>query len=642
MKNIFKIIDEHEYIFFDIYDTLIKRNVIDNVDVLKLVEREYQKKYNDKINYVKKRLLAEKKARKNNINKEVNIDEIYIELKEYYPEKVVNTLKKLEIEIEIEISTINNDVIDYYYYAVNAGKKIYIISDMYLRYEQILEILKKNNIQVFEKLFISCEERVTKWENGNLFLSCIEKEKLDRNKIVHIGNDRIADYKMALKQGIDAVLLENTNIKNKYYRKKYIEKDILLDYKCLNKFISNNLRDNMDIDYKLGYEVFGPMLYVFANWIYRKAKEKNIDKIFFLSRDGYIVKKAFDEINQENNIKSTYMFCSRRTFILPSLNFYENIEDMITTYKSWGNKINVRAFFFRFGINVDDYKDLLEKYDVKAEDLVNINDKRIRKMFLALKTNIIKKSLEQLDLLKLYFKQINFKGKVAIVDIGAGGSIETALKMINDKAKLNINYTCFYLYSYKDLNEKRMSLFDINNKNDILKKTFPFCYMLLEMFYSAPHPTVIEYVNNDSEIKPKFSNDGIDYNNKMITNLRLGAIGFTKNIKNNSLKRYISISSDLSMKNFEKFGVAPILLDSKRWGTYKLDSDEYSYLAKPKKIRFYLFNLNLLKKDLKNSMWLSGFITNLFYSTLPSILLYKAYNNKYIYSFFKMIKNFRK
>ena len=113
MRDIFKIINVHECIFFDIYDTLIKRNVIDNIDLLKLVEREYNKRYNSKINYIKKRLLAEKKARKNGINKEVNIDEIYLELKRYYSSEIVNRLKNIEIEIEIEISTINNDVIDY-------------------------------------------------------------------------------------------------------------------------------------------------------------------------------------------------------------------------------------------------------------------------------------------------------------------------------------------------------------------------------------------------------------------------------------------------------------------------------------------------------------------------------------------------
>lgn len=642
MRDIFKIINVHECIFFDIYDTLIKRNVIDNIDLLKLVEREYNKRYNSKINYIKKRLLAEKKARKNGINKEVNIDEIYLELKRYYSSEIVNRLKNIEIEIEIEISTINNDVIDYYYYALSKGKKIYIISDMYLRYEHILKILYKNNIKIFEKLFVSCEERVTKWDDGKLFLRCIEKERLNKKSIVHIGNDKIADYKMALKQGIDAILIEDIGIKNSYYKEKNIKREILLDYKCLNKFISNNLKVDDDRDYKLGYEVFGPMLYAFANWIYIKAKENNIDKIFFLSRDGYIVKKAFDEINQEKNIKSTYMFCSRRTFILPSLNFYENIDNMITTYKSWGNRIDVRAFFFRFGIDINNYKELLEKYDLKEEELININDKRIKKVFSVLKTDIVKKSLEQLNLLKLYFKQINFEGKVAIVDIGAGGSIESALKKIIDKEKLNINYTCFYLYSYKNLNEKRMSLFDINNKYDILKKTVPFCYMLLELFYSAPHATVIEYNNNGNSIEPKFGDDVVNYNNKMITNLRLGAVDFTKNMKNNLLRKYISISSNLSMKNFENFGVTPMLLDSKHWGKYKFDSDECNYLAKPKKIEEYLFNLSLLKKDLKRTMWLSGFITNLFCSTIPSKLLYKLYNNKYIYSFFKIIKNFRK
>lgn len=86
-----------------------------------------------------------------------------------------------------------------------------------------------------------------------------------------------------------------------------------MDYKCLNKFISNNLKVDDDRDYKLGYEVFGPMLYAFANWIYIKAKENNIDKIF-LSRDGYIVKKAFDEINQEKYKINIYVLFKKNIY----------------------------------------------------------------------------------------------------------------------------------------------------------------------------------------------------------------------------------------------------------------------------------------------------------------------------------------
>lgn len=74
------------------------------------------------------------------------------------------------------------------------------------------------------------------------------------------------------------------------------------------------------------------------------------------------------------------MFCSRRTFILPSLNFYENIDNMITTYKSWEIELMLEHFF-RFGIDINNYKELLEKYDLKEEELININDKRIKKYF---------------------------------------------------------------------------------------------------------------------------------------------------------------------------------------------------------------------------------------------------------------------
>lgn len=44
---------------------------------------------------------------------------------------------------------------------------------------------------------------------------------------MHIGNDKIADYKMALKQGIDAILIEDIGIKNSYYKEKNIKRDFI-------------------------------------------------------------------------------------------------------------------------------------------------------------------------------------------------------------------------------------------------------------------------------------------------------------------------------------------------------------------------------------------------------------------------------
>lgn len=56
-------IDEHEIIFFDVFDTLIKRTVPKGKDVFRLVENLYDKKFFTKSDFSNKRIMAEKTAR---------------------------------------------------------------------------------------------------------------------------------------------------------------------------------------------------------------------------------------------------------------------------------------------------------------------------------------------------------------------------------------------------------------------------------------------------------------------------------------------------------------------------------------------------------------------------------------------------
>lgn len=51
--------------------------------------------------------------------------------------------------------------------------------------EHILKILYKNNIKIFEKLFVSCE-RVTKWDDGKLFFKVYRKKKRLNKKVLCI------------------------------------------------------------------------------------------------------------------------------------------------------------------------------------------------------------------------------------------------------------------------------------------------------------------------------------------------------------------------------------------------------------------------------------------------------------------------
>ena len=68
-----------------------------------------------------------------------------------------------------------------------------------------------------------------------------------------------------------------------------------------------------------GYNKLGPLLLCFSNWIYNELNKNNINKVFFLARDGYIMKQAFDIVNKNPKIKSSYFYASRRSIIVPSL-----------------------------------------------------------------------------------------------------------------------------------------------------------------------------------------------------------------------------------------------------------------------------------------------------------------------------------
>ena len=70
--------------------------------------------------------------------------------------------------------------------------------------------------------------------------------------------------------------------------------------------------------FDFGYKNFGPILVGFSNWLNDEFKKKDIKKVFFLARDGYIMKKAFDYLYGDK-YNTKYFYASRRAIIVPSL-----------------------------------------------------------------------------------------------------------------------------------------------------------------------------------------------------------------------------------------------------------------------------------------------------------------------------------
>ena len=126
--------EHYSHISFDIFDTLIERKCRNPKEVFSLVEQRYNQTAKVEIHGFKElRQNAEKLARRNTLNEEVTLDDIYQNIAEIYGVNASNLLKDLEIKVELEqCVAINPNVMLYNKCVDDQNKKVYITSDMYL------------------------------------------------------------------------------------------------------------------------------------------------------------------------------------------------------------------------------------------------------------------------------------------------------------------------------------------------------------------------------------------------------------------------------------------------------------------------------------------------------------------------------
>ena len=201
LEKLKKEILRNDIITFDIFDTLVVRNVIDPHDIFSIVEKNINKKIKKKINFSLERIIAENKCY-NEFSHNFSLNEVYekIQKKIKVSAKGLDLIKKEEIETEIRYSSPRNELVKIFDFAVKNKKKVSLITDMYLDYKVIKKILNKSNIKGYRNLLISSELKKNKI-HGDIFefFKSIEPGK----KYLHIGDKYKSDILSAKKKGFN-------------------------------------------------------------------------------------------------------------------------------------------------------------------------------------------------------------------------------------------------------------------------------------------------------------------------------------------------------------------------------------------------------------------------------------------------------
>lgn len=373
-----KKIESHEFISFDVFDTLLLRPFCKPVDIFAYIETKYN--YS---NFKALRIKAERRARKKNKFEEVTIEEIYSEMKKY------TEYSSVEMEIEKTLLQPNPKTVDYYRYAVNLGKKIIITSDTYLPENLIKECLSINNYSNNDYYFISSTRRKQK-KTGNLFLEIIKELKIRPEQIIHIGDNYDVDIKPALDLKIDTVFISKV-IDDHFIRcpwhKKYFDTTSYELSAIIMQIAKKNIETINDYWYKFGYEYGGPLCFSFARWVKSITdNDESIKNVLFVARDGYLLKKLYERMSPDS--KSYYVYAPRIINILNNIDYEKDHFDCPSQLQLLLNEYGCEiGFDNRNSVNIKEVLEIIEKNRPLLETISEKRRSEYSKYIASLKIN---------------------------------------------------------------------------------------------------------------------------------------------------------------------------------------------------------------------------------------------------------------
>jgi HAD superfamily hydrolase (TIGR01549 family) len=513
---------QYDVISFDIFDTLLFRPFIKPTDLFLTLTPHYNIP-----NFSTERINAEKRIRRirylNEGHHEVNIYDIYNELSRTVDIDIEQGVD-LELEKEKKYCYPNPYMKRIFDMLVENQKKIILISDMYYPESLMKGLLKYNGYRDFEKIYVSCDYNFSK-ASGKLFK--IAQNDFEKGvKFIHIGDNKKADIDGAKKTNWDTEFypasraIAQNNLRN-------------LNFSSIFKSFYNGIVENYFLNgiprdypyntkkYYYGFVHGGPLVLGFVRFIHDHAVEMKLDKILFLSRDGFILKKVYDALFSD--IPSEYLLWSRHTAIKTNIpqNVHLYIDNFIRSNYEFGSNESVSNLFKRLGLLslTKKFKD----YEINLTD--KIGDKlvfdKVEQLVIDNTTYLRELSDIYSNNYKPYFKKkLNNSEKIGIVDIGWRGSgILSIIELIQNRWGLNCEVIGFLGGGYPQRHDFDTSL--INTKNiftymfsDILNKDLTMEHQKklrimnrsVEIFTSAPFPSFLFFdQDSNGEILPKFS-----------------------------------------------------------------------------------------------------------------------------------------
>lgn len=570
-------LSEYDVISFDVFDTLVLRNVERPEEVFEVVGNKLGI---EGFSHVRKSI-EQSLSNKSNYT----IQDIYFELerqkgipKEYFLQ---------EFEIEKKLCRENPYIKKLYKLAVELGKKVIIVSDMYWPKEYLKEILTNCGYTETEDIYVSCDFKMSK-KDGTLFEFISKKEYVNK-RILHIGDNYDSDIVQAKRNGIKAKQYMSVYAQGRKYRHNRFDKQPLgqsIAHAVINNEIHNGICE-MDPYEQFGYIYGGPVVAGYCKYINQKVKDKNIDKLLFVARDANVIYKAYKKFYAQ--CESEYVYASRNAVAQLAFERYPDyfIEKVLQLrFVDAKKERNIANVLEEAGLSCL-FDKLQEVHLTKDAVFTQEELQKIIVLIYQHKDLIADAFAPVREAAFLYWKQVIGEAKkIALVDIGWQASTMMCLEyFLNEVCHMGVElYTIHMGTSRSKWNalmletEKVLSYcFSDENHKDMGDSVIyhPVSVSVIEIMFTASHPTLISYhINEKGQAEPVFAKM-ISANTEINEKIQNGILKFVEEIS--QIEKNLEIN--IMIRGSEVFRSLCEISRQKRYMNYLFH--DYRYSAVP-------------------------------------------------------------
>ncbi|HCG7050889.1 TPA: hypothetical protein NJ298_002662 [Vibrio parahaemolyticus] len=246
--------------------------------------------------------------------------------------EVVDDLLRVEYEIEKYVTRLDAET-SKWISKISSDKQQMFISDFYMNGKFLKDLLKDNglNSNLLEG-YSSCDYYKNK-RTGSLFKKVIADFELSGKEIFHVGDNKVADYIQAKQNQMQAFHYVNQSEEDRkqWYGEalwKFLDGDLSLHHERIIGLVKNVATKN-----KLG-NTLSLIVIPYVLSVLETALRENVEKIYFFTREGVILKEIYDELVkldpyfQKSYPNSELLEVSRIATFGASLNSWTNKEFM--------------------------------------------------------------------------------------------------------------------------------------------------------------------------------------------------------------------------------------------------------------------------------------------------------------------------